>query len=107
MSDRRPLAFAAVTVVWLFGLELLGVETAVAYLAPALLILLPLLGGRYPGDDALARIAGRRSRDARRPPAALPPRRRRAGALLPRGGRLVAASLAGRGPPPLLANGTH
>ena len=108
MSDRRPLAFAALTVVWLLGLELLGVEAAVAYLAPALLILLPLLGGRYPGDDALVRLAVRRSRSARRPPSpAAPLRRRRAGALLPRGGRLVAASLAGRGPPRLLASGTH
>jgi hypothetical protein len=107
MSDRRPLAFAALTVVWLLGLELLGVEAAVAYLAPALLILLPLLSGRYPGDEALVRVAGRRSRPARRPPQAPPVRRRRAGALLPRGGRLVAASLAGRGPPPLLATRTH
>jgi hypothetical protein len=107
MSDRRSLAFAAVTLVWLLGLELLGVEAAMAYLAPALLILLPLLSGRYPGDEALVRVAGRRSRPARRPLQALPLRRRRAGALLPRGGRLVAASLAGRGPPSLLAARTH
>jgi hypothetical protein len=103
MSDRRSLAFAALTVVWLAGLELLGVEAALAYLAPALLILLPLLSGRYPGDEALVRVAGRRTRPARRAPAALPPRRRRAGALLPRGGRLVAFALAGRAPPRLLA----
>jgi hypothetical protein len=104
MSDRRSLAFAGLTLVWLAGLELLGVEAALAYLAPALLILLPLLGGRYPGDEALIRVAGRRTRPARRPPAAVaPPRRRRADALMPRGGMLVAASLAGRGPPHLLA----
>jgi hypothetical protein len=107
MTDRRPLAFAALTLVWLLGLELLGVEAAVAYLAPALLILLPLLGGRYPGDGALVRVATRRSRPARRPPQGLPLRRRRPGALLPRGGRLVAASLAGRGPPLPLATRTH
>jgi hypothetical protein len=108
MSDRRPLAFAALTVVWLLGLELLGVEASLAYLAPALLILLPLLGGRYPGDEALARVALRRARPARRlPPAAPPLRRRRPGALLPRGGRLVAVSLAGRGPPFQLARPTH
>jgi hypothetical protein len=101
MTDRRSLAFAALTVVWLLGLELLGVEAATAYLAPALLILLPLLSGRYPGDEALVRVAGRRSRPARRPPQAPPLRRRRAGALLTRGGRLVATSLAGRGPPSL------
>ena len=108
MSDRRPLAFAALTVVWLLGLELLGVEAALAYLAPALLILLPLLGGRYPGDEALARVALRRTRPAHRPPPAGPrPRRRRAGALLPRGGRLVATSLAGRAPPRPLAARTR
>jgi hypothetical protein len=75
-SDRRSLAFAALTLVWLLGLELLGVEAAMAYLAPALLILLPLLSGRYPG------------------------------ALLPRGAGLVATSLAGRGPPSLPASRT-
>jgi hypothetical protein len=108
MGDRRSLAFAALTVVWLLGLELLGVEAAVAYLAPALLILLPLLSGRYPGDEALVRVAGRLSRRARRrPPQAPPLRRRRAGALLPRGGRLVAFALAGRGPPLVLATRTH
>jgi hypothetical protein len=108
MTDRRPLAFAALTVLWLIGLELLGVEAALAYLAPALLILLPLLSGRYPGDEALARVALRRARPSRRPPPAAPPLRRRpAGALLPRGGRLVAASLAGRGPPRRLAMPTH
>ena len=108
MSDRRPLAFAALTVVWLLGLELLGVEAALAYLAPALLILLPLLGGRYPGDEALVRVATRRSRPAnRRPPAATPPRPRPASALLPRGGRLVATALAGRGPPSPLATRTQ
>jgi hypothetical protein len=106
-SDRRSLAFAALTVVWLLGLELLGVEAAVAYLAPALLILLPLLSGRYPGDEVLARVAGRRSRPSRRPAQAPPLRRRRAGALLPRGGRLVAFAFAGRGPPLPLATRTH
>jgi hypothetical protein len=107
MRDRSPLAFAALTVVWLLGLELLGVEAAVAYLAPALLILLPLLSGRYPGDEALVRVAGRRSRPARLAPQAPPFSRPRAGALLPRGGRLVAFALAGRGPPLLLATRTH
>jgi hypothetical protein len=99
MSDRRSLAFAALTALWLLGLELLGVEAALAYLAPALLILLPLVGGRYPGERALARAAARRARPAaRRPPSATRPRRRRS-ALLPRGGLLVGSALAGRAPP--------
>jgi hypothetical protein len=102
MSDRRALAFAALTSAWLLGLELLGVETAFAYLAPALLILLPLLGGRYPGDEALVRASDRRVRSRhRRRRSAAPRPRRRAGGLLPRGGRLVATALAGRAPPAL------
>jgi hypothetical protein len=100
VTDRRSLAFAALTGVWLLGLELLGVEAALAYLAPALLILLPLLGGRYPGDEALVRVASRRAPvGARREGAPAMSRRRQDAALLPRGGRLVGAALAGRAPP--------
>lgn len=101
MSRRRSIAFAALTAVWLLGLEGLGIEAAVAYLAPALLILLPLVGGRYPGDRVLARAASRRSppRRARRVPSARL-RRSLPEASLPRGGRLVGAALAGRAPPP-------
>jgi hypothetical protein len=98
MSERRAIAFAGLTCVWLLGLQLLGVEAAFAYLAPALLILLPLLGGRYPGDEALVRAARRRGRPRpRRSPGARV--RRPSRALLPRGGRLVATALAGRAPP--------
>jgi hypothetical protein len=107
MSDRRSLAFAALTLVWLLGLELLGVEAAFAYLAPALLILLPLLGGRYPGDETLVRVAGRRSSPTRRRPSTSRPRRGPAAALMPRGGRLVGAALAGRAPPDGLACRRH
>jgi periplasmic copper chaperone A len=107
MSDRRSVAFAALTLVWLLGLELLGVEAALAYLAPALLILVPLLGGRYPGDEALVRVAGRRSSPTLRRPSSSRPRRRPAGALMPRGGRLVGAALAGRAPPAGRASRRH
>ena len=65
----------------------------------ALLLLLPLLAGRYVGEDGLARLA--RSRTAP-PPRRSPARigaRRRAPRVLPRGGRLIAAALAERGPP--------
>jgi hypothetical protein len=101
MSDRRAIAFAGLTLMWLLGLELLGVEAAFAYLAPALLILLPLIGGRYPGDEALVRAAKRWTRRpaTRLRAAAAPPRRRPRRALMPRGGRLVGAALAGRAPP--------
>jgi hypothetical protein len=98
MTDRRALAFALMAAVWLLGLELLGVDAAIAHFAPALLIFLPLLGGRYPGDRALLRAAAspRRRRPRR---VASAPARRAGPRLLPRGGRLVGAALAGRGPP--------
>jgi hypothetical protein len=99
MSDRRSFAFAALTCSWLLGLELLGVEPAVAYLAPALVILFVLVGGSYPGDEALMRVAADRVRPPwRRSPSAVA-HPRLPGARLPRGGRLVGAALAGRAPP--------
>ena len=60
------IAFAAITAVWTLGMLILGVSDALIYLAPALLILLPLLSGRYPGDEVLVRAAlrGRRAAPA-------------------------------------------
>ena len=96
---RTALCFAAIAAVWAIGLQVLGVADALIYLAPALLILLPLVSGRYPGDTALVR-AGRRARAPRPNLAEAPPRRRPLLLpLLPRGGRLVGSSVAGRGPP--------
>lgn len=94
----RPLAFAALAAVWTLGMLALGVGDALIYLAPALLILLPLLSGRYPGETALTRVA---ARGRPRPRATIPRQHRRAvhAALLPRGGGLLAAWLAGRAPP--------
>jgi len=72
---------------------------ALAYLLPLLLLLAALSTRRYPGEQALLRAAGflradfKRSRSSRGRPA--PPR-----ALMPRGTRLVAWSLAERPPPP-------
>ena len=94
------IAFAAITAVWTLGMLIFGVSDALIYLAPALLILLPLLSGRYPGDEALVRAARRSLPRLRRLPAAEPrPARAPAAELLPRGGRLVGAALAGRAPP--------
>ena len=100
------IAFAAITAVWTLGMLILGVSDALIYLAPALLILLPLLSGRYPGDEALVRAARRAGPRRRRLPGAEPrPARLPIAELLPRGGRLVGAALAGRAPP-LPAPGT-
>ena len=101
MSPRAltALRLSALIAVWMLGLQLLGVGDTLIYLAPALLILLPLVLGRYPGDSALARaterVRARRVRAGRE----MAPRRGSRARLLPRGGRLVGAALAVRGPP--------
>jgi hypothetical protein len=98
-APRTALSFAAIAAVWAIGLQVLGVADAFIYLAPALLILLPLVGGRYPGDTALVR-ARRRTRVPRAHlPQPLSRRRPLLRPLLPRGGRLVGSTVAGRGPP--------
>jgi hypothetical protein len=89
-----------------FGLALYvpGMETGVLFLSPAIVLLASLLSGRYVGERGLARLAaamhpGRRR--AARPHTPASPARGRA--LMPRGGRLVATSLAVRPPPALPA----
>ena len=79
-----------------------GMETGVLFLSPAIVLLASLLSGRYVGESGLARLAAARH-PSRRPrlrvtsPVAQAPGR----ALMPRGGRLVAMSLAVRPPPAL------
>jgi hypothetical protein len=75
-----------------------GISPDVLLAVPALMLLVPLLAGRYVGEDGLARLAGARAVPRRRTPSRLGARRR-APRLLPRGGRLIAAALAERGPP--------
>ncbi len=71
------------------------------YALPLLLVLIPLLAGRYPGAGVLAGPRRPRPRPARSAGAVAAPRTPRLG--LPRGGALLAASLAKRGPPAPLA----
>jgi hypothetical protein len=70
--------------------------SALLHLVPAVLLLLSVWLGRYPGEQRIlafrARTRPRRARAATRTA-------RRLGLMLPRGGRLLAASLAGRAPP--------
>ena len=68
------------------------------HLMPLLVILLPLLGGRYVGEERLVLLREAASRPARRrrPARLVLPR---APLALPRGGRLIATSLAVRPPP--------
>jgi hypothetical protein len=101
--SRRVHAALLVAAIAAFGLALAlpGMETGVLFLSPAIILLASLLTGHYVGEHSLARfVAGFRPRRSRRrtPAAGGPERRLRA--RMPRGGRLVATSLAVR-PPPL------
>jgi hypothetical protein len=92
------LLVAAWTVVALHS----GAETGLPYLAPALLLCVPLLFGRYVGEEQLAELAKRAPRcPARRASRLAAPRSHVR--LMQRGGRLVASSLAKRPPPPAAA----
>ena len=101
MSRRPHHAVRATTGVvvlaglWLVGLHVGGLDTGLLFLAPAFVLLLPLLAGRYVGERALTPL----DPPVRRAVAAalhLPRPRLR---LVPRGGLLVGCSLAGRAPP--------
>jgi hypothetical protein len=74
------------------------------FMAPTILVLAPLLLGRYLGEDRIASLAARVR--ARRRPRRLAPRvrghARPVERLLSRGGALIARSLAVRPPPPPL-----
>jgi hypothetical protein len=71
------------------------------YSAPLFLVAVPLLAGRYVGEEQLERLrVGRTCAVRRRPVAAAGTASRGPAALLPRGGRLIAEALAVR-PPPL------
>ena len=100
--DLRPLlAVALLGVAIAAGDTIAGVGTGLLLLSPALVLLLPLLLGRYLGEETLERLAARRTITRRRVrPASSPLPRRRPRAVASRGGRLIAAALAERGPPP-------
>jgi hypothetical protein len=80
----------------------LGISADVLLAVPALLLFLPLLAGRYVGEEGLGRlVARRRVRPLR--PAGTFGHARPTPCVPPRGGRLIAAALAQRGPPALIA----
>jgi len=81
-----------------------GLDVGVLFLSPAIVLLASLLSGRYVGEERLQRLAAafRPHARRRRPPAAAPVRRPPRRLPVPRGGSLLAASLAVRPPPALL-----
>lgn len=97
--DQRILfGLAALTVLFAVVQSATGISGDVLLAAPALVLLLPLLAGRYLGEDGLARLSAfvaplRRAATARSTPSWRAPR------VLARGGRLIAVALGRRGPP--------
>ena len=85
------VAFAAVQ-------SLTGLNPDVLLAAPALLLFLPLLAGRYVGEDGLLRVAARWRAPRVRAVSSVRPVPR-APRVLARGGRLIAVALAERAPP--------
>ena len=102
MPGRRERIFLAVlglvVLGWMAAQALLGVDTGVLYVAPAFVLALPLLGGRYVGEEHLARLRGPLDACVQRAPLRVAPRVSHVRVLM-RGGRLVASSLAKRPPP--------
>ncbi|HWG08675.1 MAG TPA: hypothetical protein VN672_06670 [Solirubrobacteraceae bacterium] len=77
--------------------------TALGYLLPALALLAVLACRRYPGERALVAAIEERRRGSLMRSVRIGAPRVRPRALLPRGGRLIASSLAVRPPPALPA----
>jgi hypothetical protein len=101
MSRRaaRPLLLAALLVIaWLVSHAAFA-ELDVVWLSlvPVFAIVLPLVAGRYVGEQAIGRLAAARRPTAPRSAAA--PLRRRLSAHHGHGGLLLARRLAGRAPP--------
>lgn len=97
--DRLLLFGLAALTLALAVLTQAGVDIDVLLALPVLLFVLPLMAGRYVGEERLARLAAAFVPARRRATGSLPTTARRMPHELPRGGHLIAASLAVRPPP--------
>lgn len=100
-SPRLRLVLLGVFIAILLGLGAPEVRIGLAYLCPFLILIAFLLADRYPGEGLIASTPKRAPQ--RRPLTSHIPAVSFA-ALGPRGGRLLASSLAGRAPPALRCN---
>ena len=105
MISRRNrvvlVTFALVVAAWTAAEAVTGTRTGLLYLAPALVLALPLLLGRYVGEEQLVEL-GRRTPVRRRQQALRVAGPRSYARMMQRGGELVASGMAKR-PPPLVA----
>lgn len=97
------LALALVAVVCVGPILLVGASADLLLAAPALLLALPLLAGRYVGEAAVERLVALRRGARRRVRRVAGPAGRRAAAMVPRGGALLGFARAVRPPPPAIA----
>jgi hypothetical protein len=98
--DLRPLlAVALLGGVVALAQTVTGLDSGLLLLSPALVLLLPLLLGRYVGEKRLERLVARARPVPRVRAVSLAPPRRRPRAVAAHGGRLLAFALAERGPP--------
>jgi hypothetical protein len=97
-DQRMLLTFAVGTSVLFVLAAVAGHAELIAYAAPLLVVALPLVAGRYLGEERLRRLSSPARPRERLAPVARPAVRRPA-VLVPRGGRLIAHALAERGPP--------
>jgi hypothetical protein len=102
-TEKRALT---ITLFWVALLAIAGSTDALLFLAPALLIVVPLFCGRYFGEELIARLAARRSRRPSRSPITVPLAPLAPRTWRPGGGHLIGFSLAKRPPPiaPLALN---
>lgn len=100
-TEKRALA---ITLCWLAALALTGSTDVLLFLAPALLIAIPLFCGRYLGEEQIAALAARRARERRpsRPAPSDRPCPQAPRTWRPQGVSPIAFSLAKRPPPHLL-----
>lgn len=96
-TEKRALV---ITLCWVTALAVTGSTDALLFLAPALLIAIPLLCGRYFGEELIAKLISRHTQKPPRLRFLLPPTPAAPRTWRPRGTHLLALSLAKR-PPPL------
>jgi hypothetical protein len=102
LRGARPRAFLVLLGLAAAAGALVALDPSAVCLLPALVLVVPLVARRYPGERVLAKLATGWRR--RRPRArSSTPRPRAVFAAVPRGGLLLARSLAVR-PPPVLAS---
>jgi hypothetical protein len=98
-QQRRDLTIAGALAGVLLACALSGWSDPLLLLAPAAALLIPLLLGRYPGEQLIVRAAAAVRSAPRRAPRRGAPRLRPGRRTTPRGSALMGRALAAHAPP--------